>query len=140
MHAYLWSVGEILAIDVLADEPPQRLDVVHRRPQRVHLARLKGRQKCWRSCHVKSMRILRSIKPLNNFLTCSDLSPTLFFRCGMWLRSVVKPQLTCFTRFLSRALRRDTEGVCNGKINMVSLLITTLSLSISDMKSSILLT
>ena len=31
----------------------------------------------------------------------------------MWLRSVVKPQLTCFTRFLSRALRRDTDGVCN---------------------------
>ena len=40
-QAYLGSVGEVLAVDVLADEPPQRLDVVHRRPQRVHLARLK---------------------------------------------------------------------------------------------------
>ena len=59
--SYLGSVGEVLAVDVLADEPPQRLDVVHRRPQRVHLARLKGRQKCYVrevTSHVKKGSVL----------------------------------------------------------------------------------
>ena len=37
---HLRYVAEVLPVDVLADHPPERLDVVHGRPQRVHLARL----------------------------------------------------------------------------------------------------
>ena len=33
---------------------------------------------------------------------------------GMWLRRTSKPQLTCFTRFRSRRLRRSTLAGCTG--------------------------
>ena len=39
-QANLWRISEILAVDVLSDEPPERLDVVDGGPEGVHLARL----------------------------------------------------------------------------------------------------
>ena len=45
MRTNLRSVGVILSVDILADEPPERLDVVDGGPERVHLARLGERVK-----------------------------------------------------------------------------------------------